>query len=60
MQDLLVLDLQRSVYSQTGNLSLAQQTSTSMQETTDIPFLSELQKYTNTLCADILTANDYR
>ncbi|XP_071802701.1 integrator complex subunit 5-like [Asterias amurensis] len=58
--DLLVLDLQRSVYSQTGNLSLAQQTGSTMQEATQIPFLSELQKYTNTLCAGILTANDYR
>ncbi|XP_038045725.1 integrator complex subunit 5-like [Patiria miniata] len=59
--DLLVLDLQRSVYSQTGNLSLAQQTgASSAPETTEIPFLTELQKHTNTLCADILTAGKQR
>ncbi|XP_022084361.1 integrator complex subunit 5-like [Acanthaster planci] len=59
--DLLVLDLQRSVYSQSDNLSLAQQAgASSVPETTEIPFLTELQKHTNTLCTDILTAGDQR
>ncbi|XP_033108290.1 integrator complex subunit 5-like [Anneissia japonica] len=47
--DLLLLDLQRSVYNKTG--SIVQKSS---EDHTEIPFLEELQKHTDVLCKDIL------
>ncbi|XP_070532208.1 integrator complex subunit 5-like [Ptychodera flava] len=53
--DLLLLDLQRSVYSKR---STSYQSSKS--DINEIPFLVELQKHTSDLCRDILTATDKR
>ncbi|XP_071487321.1 integrator complex subunit 5-like [Diadema antillarum] len=57
--DLLLLDLQRSAYSQSGNLSLLATPQVS-QETGNIPFLSELRKHTSLLCEDIISSQGRR
>ncbi|XP_072015718.1 integrator complex subunit 5-like [Amphiura filiformis] len=49
--DLLLLDLQRSVYTKAKNISQM-----GSQDSSDIPFLAELQKHTNTLCVNIIHA----
>nr|XP_054770296.1 integrator complex subunit 5-like [Lytechinus pictus] len=57
--DLLLLDLQRSAYSQSGNLSLLVGPQLS-QENGNIPFLNELQKHTSLLCDDIISSQGRR
>ncbi|XP_030853856.1 integrator complex subunit 5 [Strongylocentrotus purpuratus] len=57
--DLLLLDLQRSAYSQSGNLSLLASPQIS-QESGNIPFLNELQKHTSLLCDDIISSQGRR
>lgn len=57
--DLLLLDLQRSAYSQSGSLSLLASPAVN-QENGNIPFLSELQKHTSLLCEDIISSQGRR
>ncbi|XP_077986813.1 integrator complex subunit 5-like [Glandiceps talaboti] len=53
--DLLLLNLQRGVYSKTGGRFRSGQS-----EMSEIPFLIELQRHSSDLCKDILTATGKR